>query len=126
MAWVQRNQYQGGELVINHRSSPGLPENVARSVGYDPSLVGEGKLYEQKTMTCSHCKNTVVVNPLRTRARENCPKCGNHYICDFCYADMQRPDYIHMSYEKFRDDTLEAGSKGVILGSPMELLRKSG
>jgi len=125
MAWIQKNQHQGGELIINHRASPGLPEDVARSVGYDPALVGEGKLYEQKTMTCSHCKCVVVINPLRIRARENCPKCSNHYICDLCYADMQQADYTHTPYEKLRDDTLEAGSRDIILGSPMELLRKN-
>jgi predicted RNA-binding Zn-ribbon protein involved in translation (DUF1610 family) len=125
MSWNQRNQYQGGELIVDHRASPGLPEDVARFSGYDPRLVGSGKLYEQKTMTCSHCKCVVVVNPDRVRARENCPKCGNHYICDLCHADTQHPDYIHTPYEKLKDDTMEAGLKGMILGSPIELLRNS-
>ena len=110
-----------GELFIDHRASPGLTEEVARISGYDPNMVKEGKVYEVATLTCSHCKNSVVKNPFRTRPRENCSKCGNHYICDFCYADMQRSDYVHTSFEKHRDAAFELAAKGV-LGTPHEIL----
>jgi hypothetical protein len=46
---------QMGYLMVDHRASPGLPEDVARWAGYDPKLAGEGKVYEVDTMSCSHC-----------------------------------------------------------------------
>ena len=113
-----------GYLLVDHRASPGLPENVARFAGYDPAHCGEGKLFEAATMTCSHCKVSVVKNPLRTRERSKCSKCGWHYICDICAADMDRPDYSHLPYDKLRDETLEMGMRGLILGSPRELMEK--
>ncbi len=125
MAWDPKKQHQGGELMIDHRASPGLPPDIARQCGFDPALSGEGKLFEAATLTCAHCKIALVKNLARVRPRENCPKCSNHYICDWCYADMQHPDYVHLPYEKLRDDTLEAGMRGIILGSPIELLRSS-
>ena len=38
---------------------------------------------ELPTFTCHHCSTVVVMNPLRTRAREYCGGC-DHYICDTC------------------------------------------
>ena len=38
---------------------------------------------EQPTYTCHHCHSVVVMNQLRTRAREYCMGC-DHYICDGC------------------------------------------
>jgi len=95
-----------GELTIDHRSSPGLPEYIARWAGYDPAQVREGKLYEAPTMTCSHCKIVVVKNPFRNRPRENCPKCNNRYVCDWCYAQMKMADYDHMPFEKVVELTI--------------------
>ena len=40
-----------------------------------------GKLFESATVTCSHCQNTFLRNPLRTRPRNYCPNC-DAYICD--------------------------------------------
>lgn len=51
---------QMGEIVVDHRASPGLPEDVARWAGYDPEQCKEGKVFVQDTMTCSHCTNIVV------------------------------------------------------------------
>ena len=92
-----------GEITVDHSASPGLPEEVARAAGYDPAFCGEGQVYRQATVTCSHCRVVVVKNPLRTRARESCSKCGNHYICDWCAADARKPDYDHMPFEKLVD-----------------------
>ena len=89
-----------GYLIVDHRASPGLPEDVARRSGYDPSLVKEGKVFEADTYTCAHCKSTVVMNKERSRKREECRKCSNHYICDWCYAETQMPDYSHLPYDK--------------------------
>lgn len=97
---------QMGYLMVDHRASPGLPEDVARASGYDPKLAGEGKLFEADTMTCSHCKVSVIKNPLRTRDRGHCFSC-NHYICDICAIAARQPDYVHTPFEKLIYDSLE-------------------
>jgi hypothetical protein len=66
-----------GYLMVDHRASPGLPEDVARWAGYDPKLVGEGKVYETKTLCCSHCNACVVPHPDRIRPRALCMECNN-------------------------------------------------
>jgi hypothetical protein len=106
-----------GEILIDHRASPGLPEDIARWAGYDPQLTREGKLYEAGTLTCAHCKAAVVKNPNRARPRENCPKCGYRYLCDFCYAETQTPDYIHAPFEKKADEYISLNlRKGILYG----------
>lgn len=109
---------QQGYLMIDHRASPGLPEDVAIKCGYDPKLSGEGKLFEADTLTCKHCKTTQLKNILRTRERASCYKCGYRYICDFCAADMLRPDYSHTPFEAL----VEATAKAMIIGSPPKLI----
>lgn len=104
---IRSSLKQHGYLFVDHRASPGLSEDIARQAGYDPALVKEGKVYEADTLTCSHCKSTVVKNPFRTRARENCPKCNHHYICDGCYIEMQMPEYTHLPYDKKVDLVLD-------------------
>lgn len=106
----------GGYLLIDHRASPGLPEDIARASGYDPRQVGEGKMLETKTFTCSHCKCSVVPNPFRTRDRATCFKCGNHYICDICHFETTLPDYSHTPFDKKAELVLSS------LGSPFKLL----
>lgn len=106
-----------GYLLVDHRASPGLPEDIAIKSGYDPKLTKEGKLFEADTLTCSHCKVVVIKNPMRTRERGKCPKCGYHYICDLCDFAMHQPDYSHLPYEQVIDLTLEGK-----LGTPQELL----
>jgi hypothetical protein len=108
---------QHGYLMIDHRASPGLPEDVAIKTGLDPRFCGEGKLFEADTLTCSHCKCAVIKNPLRLRERSNCPKCNYHYICDFCAADMLRADYSHVTFEAKVEESLK-----MQLGSPRVLL----
>jgi len=107
---------QEGYLLVDHRFSPGLPEDVAKAAGYDPKLCGEGKMFEGPSLTCDHCKVVVFKNPLRTRARERCEKC-DHYICDFCAKMMTLPDYSHLPYDKFVDLTVDGK-----FGTLMELL----
>ena len=102
-----------GYLMVDHRASPGLPEEVARVSGYDPRHAGEGKVFEAASLTCSHCKCAVVKNPLRQRERHTCAKCGYHYICDGCALEASKPDYSHLPYEKLKDDTLEMGMRGM-------------
>lgn len=92
-----------GYLFVDHRASPGLDPEMARRMGYEPEFCREGKLYEQATLTCCHCTTIVIKNPQRTRARENCPKCDNSYLCDHCYAASQEPDYVHCSIDNQKD-----------------------
>lgn len=108
---------QMGYLMVDHRASPGLPEDIARLSGYDPELCKEGKMYEADTMTCSHCKNVVVKNPFRTRERHSCMKCSGHYICDICAYKATAPDYVHTPFEKLADKIREQE-----LGNPTCLL----
>jgi hypothetical protein len=104
------NSKQEGYLMIDHRASPGLPEDVARKAGYDPRFCGEGKIFEAASLTCAHCKVSVVKNPLRDRERASCQKCGWHYICDFCAAAMALPDYDHKPFEKIAEEALKQAS----------------
>ena len=96
-----------GFLFVDHRASPGFPntpegEAMARRMGGRPGQ----KLIENATLTCCHCKTSVIKNPFRQRERENCPKCGNAYVCDWCAAKMREPDYIHNPMEKVVYETL--------------------
>ena len=114
-----------GYLLVDHQASPGLPEDVARASGYDPRYCGEGKIFEADTLTCSHCKGTWVKNLLRTRERAKCHKCGYKYVCDGCAVAMNDPNYSHLPYERMADLVLDHAAKGVVLGSPHELLLAS-
>lgn len=111
-----------GYLLIDHRASPGISEDVALQLGMDPKQCGEGKMLEAATLTCSHCKSTLMKNPYRIRERNFCIKCSGHYICDGCHAEAQLPNYSHLPFEKFADITRSLGEKGIVLGSRQELL----
>lgn len=77
-----------GEILIDHRASPGLDAAVAQSMGVDARLVAAGQVLEAPVFTCSHCQATVIINPDRSRTRSVCQKCGGKYICDECAATM--------------------------------------
>lgn len=116
-----------GWLMVDHTASPGLPEDIARAAGYDPAFCKEGKKYEVATLSCAHCKCSVVKNPFRTRERASCAKCGCVYICDGCYWESQQPDYNHLPFEKMVDLCLSANEYGVTqMGTPPELLLPPG
>lgn len=101
---------QMGYLMVDHRASPGLSEQEAIYAGYDPKFSGEGKVYEADTMTCAHCKNVIVKNPLRTRDRPHCHQC-DHYICDVC-AVKAKTESVHMPFSKFLDLTITQALNG--------------
>lgn len=101
---------QQGYLMVDHRASPGLSTEEALAAGYDPSLSGEGKVYEADTMTCAHCKSVVVKNPFRTRDRPHCYQC-DHYICDFCAVKAKTED-SHIPFSKLIDLTLKQATLG--------------
>ena len=111
-----------GYLSIDHRFSPGVPEDIARKSGLDPKLMGEGKILESATITCAHCLGAVVKNPMRIRERAYCAKCDN-YICDGCDAKRNAPDYQHASGEQISDGIIDFAHRGMTLGSPAELIK---
>lgn len=84
-----------GYLLVDHRASPGIPADAARRMGYDPGLVGEGKVLEAATLSCAHCGTKNVINTNRTRERASCFQCAGKYICDLCDAERRKPDYVH-------------------------------
>ena len=88
MKWGRAKE---GELIIDHRASPGLAH---------PRL-GEGSIYQSATATCAHCNTIVVLRPERSRERGYCRKC-NDYICDACVAEKECNPFT-----KQLDDELE-------------------
>ena len=105
-----------GELFIDHRASPGIPPAMARQMGYDPSQVGEGKLFEAATLQCNHCNQIAVLNPLRARERAFCMACAGAYICDLCDAERRKPDYVHMPFKKIVELVGSGQATAVTLG----------
>ena len=91
-----------GYVMIDHRASPGLPEDMALALGYDPAHCREGKIYEQHTLGCNHCGAHVILNKDRQRARSYCSKC-DRYICDYCEDARHSPDYVHRTIDELVD-----------------------
>lgn len=96
---------QEGYLMIDHRASPGISDEVMLKQGL-PAGAGKG-LFEAPTFTCSHCETVVVINPLRNRERTFCGKC-DHYICDRCGAVMAETKECK-TYKQIIEETQEAG-----------------
>lgn len=113
---------QMGYLTVDHRASPGLPEDIARLAGYDPALCREGKFFEADTLTCSHCRGVIVKNPNRTRERHYCAKCSGHYICDGCAYLASQPDYVHTPFEKIVEEVKK--NPIIMMGTPTNLTDK--
>jgi hypothetical protein len=109
--------------MVDHRASPGIPEELARAAGRDPKQSGEGKLYESALIQCEHCRTSVVLNADRQRPRAYCQPC-DHYICDACDAQRNLPGYIHASALQLSDAYLEYAMKGMTLGSPLDVLQQ--
>lgn len=84
---VKRIQDLEGELVIDHRNSPGVPQELLIASGLPPEA-GRG-LYEGACYTCNHCQAVVMVNSLRTRERHVCRGCM-HVICDRCAEEKAK------------------------------------
>jgi len=96
-----------GYLMVDHRDSPGLTEEQSVAVGRPPNS-GRG-MFEAPTITCGHCLQVLIVNPLRNRARGYCPKCDS-YCCDQCEA-VRVVKFECNTFAKTMDDTLEAGGR---------------
>lgn len=93
MSSINRND---GYLLLDHRGSPGVSDDIARAAGL-PASAGRG-VFEASTLYCPHCGAHSVKNPERARAREYCKSC-NHYICDFCHRASQAAEYVHRTFE---------------------------
>jgi hypothetical protein len=111
-----RQSSKEGELFVDHRASPGLPPGVARQLGYEPSAVAEGALFEAATLMCEHCHQILIKNPRRDRERAFCMQCGGAYICDLCDAERRRPDYEHLPFKKIVDLVATGKATVVSLG----------
>jgi len=110
------SSHDEGYLMVDHRASPGIPEEQARKMGYDPSQVGEGKVLEAAMKFCAHCQQPVVINPLRTRERAHCMACSGKYVCDNCAIEMRLPNYVHMPIKKIVDLVGSGKATAVQLG----------
>jgi hypothetical protein len=108
-----RKTSHDGELFMDHRASPGIPDEAAARLGLPPGA-GRG-VYEAATIGCPHCGSAVVLNPYRTRERANCAKC-NRYICDHCAAAMADPDYVHRTFAEIAE--MVRSGRWIVTGSP--------
>src|SRR6516162_10494901 len=88
-----------GEVMIDHRASPGIPEATANKMVLPPEMVREGSQMHAATMGCPHCGGCVVMNPMRQRERAHCFQCHS-YICDWCDAARREPDYQHRTIKE--------------------------
>ena len=91
-----------GELMLDHRASPGLTPEQAHRMGYDPQMVVGGKQVYAATLGCPHCGSHVLLNPFRKRERAHCYQC-NQYICDICDGVRPESGYVHRTMKEIRD-----------------------
>lgn len=100
-----------GELYIDHRNSPGLPDEIARAAGL-PLGAGRG-IYEGPIYTCGHCQRgvTVVVTAFGGREHRHLCKACNHVICDTC-AEEKRRTGVCVPFEAKVAAILEEAEKG--------------
>jgi len=103
-----------GVLTVNHKDSPGLSPEFLLEVqkafpGEDtlPPARGRG-MFQAPVMKCIHCQAMIIINPLRNRQRESCPKC-RAYICDKCALNMKL-GLECKPYTKVIEEIIEANS----------------
>ncbi len=87
-----------GYLIIDHRNSPGIPDDLIPQVAALGGVpVPGGQVGEVDTWTCAHCNAIVLKRPERTRPREVCRKCMK-VVCDnhnlWCEPFAQLADAI--------------------------------
>lgn len=109
MASLFRNE---GYLLVDHRDSPGLPEDLVHALGL-PKGYGKGR-FEAPSKTCPHCNVVVILNPKRTRDRAYCASCDS-YICDRCGAIMAATG-VCKPFDKIIDEAYNAAQSGDALG----------
>lgn len=84
---MKRKRDLEGYVEVDHSNSPGITAEQAASVGSGLVVPG-GSVFKSATITCSHCKTVVVLNPNRSRGRGYCRGC-DHAICDRCSLLMK-------------------------------------
>jgi hypothetical protein len=99
-----------GYLSIDHRDSPGLPDEAVHRAGLPPGA-GRG-VFECPTYTCTHCCTVVILNPVRRRDRAYCAKC-DRYICDACGAAMAASG-VCKPFAQIVEEVQEAACKNII------------
>jgi|HubBroStandDraft_4_1064222.scaffolds.fasta_scaffold00029_84 hypothetical protein len=109
-----------GYLLIDHTFSPGLTPEMLHAAGIAGPAVGADKRGEFATVTCAHCSSCVILNPLRTRAREYCPRC-DAYVCDVCAVAMAQTG-VCCSIDKLLDFVQEHNSRLEDKGIPVTCL----
>ena len=122
MSWERAGE---GYFSVDHRASPGLSEEQAHRLGYDPFHTREGKLFEAATFTCPHfpCGTVVIINPLRNRERAYCRSCMQ-YICDNCAELALHPDYVHITMDEAKEKVKSGRWEIVCTGETHKLVRK--
>jgi hypothetical protein len=93
--------------MIDHRASPGIPEGYFQARGFDMPEVPGGKMLEMAVLHCKHCQQPFFKNPMRTRERASCQKCGGVYICDVCEWLSRQSDYVHTPFQKIIDNVMD-------------------
>lgn len=77
-----------GEILIDHRNSPGITQEFLHHHHIGGPAVGAGVTYRSALVVCHHCQADVILRPDRTRERAWCWSC-DHYICDGCGVLMK-------------------------------------
>lgn len=105
------NRKNEGCLIIDHTDSPGIEAGLF----VRGPVVGKGERYVSATSTCMHCQRIVILNPLRTRPRNWCQKCGD-FICDECALyEKMNPQQPHRSFAQVMDEVMNADAKGQVI-----------
>lgn len=108
-----------GEVLIDHRDSPGSNLLLAQALGIPH--VPSGVRYESASFCCSHCSAVVFVNPDRTRERGYCRKC-DRYLCDRCTTIAAQTREC-TPIKKILDEAQEAAFRAEQNGSSIILTR---
>ena len=103
---IGQGKYEG-EIMIDHRASPGLPAEMAQKLGLEPRQFGEGAVFEGAVLACIHCGGLQLKNPDRKRPRNFCMSCSR-YICDICAAVSKQAGYVHRNINEI-SDMVESG-----------------
>lgn len=82
-----------GYLLVDHRNSPGLPNEHTRRLGLPDGCMGEGTVYEGRTHGCPHCGAPSLI----TRVERNWCRSCDLYICDYCEKARHLPGYEHFT-----------------------------
>lgn len=116
---------QEGYLLVDHRYSPGIPDETAIKAGIPAGAAGADTVFEAATFTCADCEKVVIINRKRTRPRGYCPKC-NHYLCDECeairFASGGECRNLKNYAEELRNQRAKTGVSSEVFQSPIIIL----